>query len=250
MKYLWDVSDLTFPQDKELLKERLTHRFSPLDELTQQYRLEAKYLMAGSTQPFSSIVLSNPNWCEEECLTKLVYKLEEEYGCPVILIGKGGKGITKPDRSFLLKQTDFLLSEWSETGKFTVEPTKIEQVIARWRNLCRNYRPSYSLLELKIEATINHEQTFVKQWNEFYEMVYPFATERPLFCLTAFPVSNEDLRYSKKIELNVRGKKFVCKDQDNPEKLKQWRKVKIAFFVEAISKTQWQGTIVDIQPHV
>lgn len=60
MKYRWTLSDLVFPQDQGLLTERLTDRFQPLSEVAQRYRLEAKYLLAGEVQPYSSIVLPIP----------------------------------------------------------------------------------------------------------------------------------------------------------------------------------------------
>ncbi len=242
MKYRWTLSDLVFPQDQGLLTERLTDRFQPLSEVAQRYRLEAKYLLAGEIQPYSSIVLAYPHWSDQSSLEQVVFKLEQEYGCPVILIGTDGRGIVKPDRSFLLEQVSSWLKEWHKDGKFVVQPQKIDQVIDRWRKFCRPYRSSYTNNDLKIEAIIPYDRVMVRELNTLYQTVAPFMTERPLFCLSSVPMPREKI-------VNVKGINFVWAEQkDQAETLKRCQKIDLVFYLEEPQKGKWQGTIVDVEP--
>lgn len=248
MKRLWVPSDLVFPQDQSLLKERLIDRFSPLDPLSEQYRLEAKYQMAGESLPYNSIVLFNQNWSNSASLAKVVSKLEQEYDLPVILIGTSGRGVTNPHRSFLLKQVSFLLQDFQESGEFIVKEGKIDETIDRLQKLCRSYRSSNLYWKIKTEARIDYEKFESKDLNQLYRTLQPFVHERPLFILSSFPAYNQAKAKGKDIECSVKGFKFFWLDQSQTiDKLKRWQKIDLIFYIEELSKNSWQGKILDAQ---
>jgi hypothetical protein len=248
MKRLWVPSDLVFPQDHILLKERLTDRFSALDQQSEQYRLEAKFQMAGESLPSNSIVLFNQNWSNRDSLAKVVSKLEQEYDLPVILIGTSGRGITNPSRSFLLKEVSGLLKEYHESGEFIVAEDKIEETIDRLQRLCRSYRSSNLHWEIKTEAKIDYEKIKTTDLYQLYQIVSPFISERPLFILSSFPILSQPYIIRKDIEFKVRGHTFIYPNQSQSiDKIKRWGKVDFLFYVDQPNKSL-QFKIQDIQP--
>ncbi len=246
MKYLWLPSGLTFPQDQDLLRQRLNDRFFPLDDQSKAYWLEAKYMMAGRPTPYSSIVLFSKNWLDLNSLAQVVRKLEQEYDLPVVLIGANGRGITKPDRSFLLQQVSFLLQEWNEAGEFTVAEAKIEQLIYSLQRLCRSHRSSKSEFVLEAEATIDYGKLETKHIHQLHQITTPFLDSRPMFIISGFPVR---LLLTSYKEMRIKGHEFLWSSQNQElEKLKKWQKSDFIFYLERINKNKWQHQIVDIQP--
>lgn len=246
MKYLWLPSGLTFPQDQDLLRQRLNDRFFPLDDQSKAYWLEAKYMMAGRPTPYSSIVLFSKTWLDLNSLAQVVRKLEQEYDLPVILIGANGRGITKPDRSFLLQQVSFLLQEWNEAGEFTVAEEKIEQLIYSLQRLCRSHRSSKSEFVLEAEATIDYAKLDTKDIHQLHQMTNPFLDSRPMFIMAGLPVSLLSSSYK---EMGIKGHKFLWFNQSQElDKVKKWKRVDAIFYLEKINKNEWQHQIVDIQP--
>ncbi len=248
MKYLWLPSGLTFPQDQDLLRQRLNDRFFPLDEQSKAYWLEAKYMMAGRPTPYSSIVLFSKNWLDLNSLVQVVRKLEQEYDLPVVLIGANGRGITKPDRSFLLQQVSFLLQEWNEAGEFTVAEEKIEQLIYSLQRLCRSHRSSKSEFVLEAEATIDYEQSNSSIMNLLHKLTSPFLDNKPMFIMSRF-LSKDLSAVGKDIVVQLRGYRFLWSNQSQElDKVKKWKRVDAIFYLERINKNKWQHQIVDIQP--
>ncbi len=207
----------------------------------------AKYMLAGARRP--PIALYNPQWTEMTALTAVARKLQREYDCPVFLIGAEGKGVTTPGWSLFLQQASALLLDWQQNGLFTVATERIPQVVQLWRRLGSQYRSSYSPLHLPIEATLSDSELSPPLNFEFYKMVKPFASERPIFCLQD-AVIRLDIRSQKDIkdiEFNIRGTSFIWQGQGElARKLQQWRRVHIAFAVQPLYQGKWQGEVLDV----
>ncbi|MCS6959766.1 MAG: hypothetical protein RMK91_06915 [Pseudanabaenaceae cyanobacterium SKYGB_i_bin29] len=240
MKFVWVYSGLTFPTDKAAITKRLNDRFSPLSGIAHQYRLEAKYMLTGVPRP--PIALYHPQWTDREALRAVSHKLAREYDCPVFLIGAAGKGVTTPERSLFLQQAAALLTEWDRDGHFTVKADRIAQTLQLWRRLANQYRSSHSPLHLMIEATLCHSALTARDWYDFYQLVYPFLTERPIFCLTAVPPPfGKDFR--------VKGTTFVWRSyKEEEEKLQPGHHLNLAFYVAQKNKSKWEGVVLDVTP--